>query len=185
MSSNDRVAIVTGAGSGIGRAVSLALIQRGYRVVLVGRRKDRLEETAAEGIGVAANAVVIAADVRQPADVSRLYEETLKIHGRVDVVFNNAGVPSPRVTFDNITYEQWQDVVAINLTGAFLVAQGAFRAMKNQSPQGGRIINNGWCSASAPRPRLCTLHRHQARYYRIDQGNFIGRPEIQYCVRPD
>jgi NAD(P)-dependent dehydrogenase (short-subunit alcohol dehydrogenase family) len=152
LSSNDRVAIVTGAGSGIGRAVSLALIQRGYRVVLVGRRKDRLEETAAEGIGVAANAVVIAADVRQPADVSRLYEETLKIHGRVDVVFNNAGVPSPRVTFDNITYEQWQDVVAINLTGAFLVAQGAFRAMKNQSPQGGRIINNGSVSASAPRP---------------------------------
>jgi NAD(P)-dependent dehydrogenase (short-subunit alcohol dehydrogenase family) len=149
VSADGKVAIVTGAGSGIGRAAALALLARGYKVALIGRRKEKLEETAALSKG---SALVIAADVSAPADVSRLYHEIVTAWGRVDILFNNAGVPAPKTAFEDIAFDDWQQVVAVNITGMFLMAQGAFRVMKDQTPQGGRIINNGSISAAAPRP---------------------------------
>jgi NAD(P)-dependent dehydrogenase (short-subunit alcohol dehydrogenase family) len=145
-----KVALITGAGSGVGRAVALALLERGYRVVLAGRRLAQLQETAGLS-NVPGQALVIAADVTQPDTVDDMYAQILAAYGRLDVLFNNAGMAGPNVLFEDVTAAQWNDVVAVNLTGAFLVAQGAFRMMKSQSPQGGRIINNGSISAHAPR----------------------------------
>jgi NAD(P)-dependent dehydrogenase (short-subunit alcohol dehydrogenase family) len=147
---SDRVALVTGAGSGIGRAVALALHRDGFSVVLAGRRLEQLRETAQmagpEGV------LPVAADVTQPASVDALFEEIRNGFGRLDVLFNNAGIGAPGVPFDQLTVAQWQAVVDVNLTGAFLCARGAFRLMKSQQPRGGRIINNGSISAHAPRP---------------------------------
>ena len=150
MTSIDKVALVTGAGTGIGKAVALALLAAGYRVVLVGRRIEPLQEVAkAAGRD---RILPVAADVSQPESVDALFSTIKEKFGRLDVLFNNAGVNSPRAGFEDLTYDQWQNVVNINLTGSFLCAQGAFRMMKNQLPQGGRIINNGSISAHAPRP---------------------------------
>ncbi|MHB1204323.1 MAG: SDR family oxidoreductase [Rhodospirillaceae bacterium] len=150
MSDEGKVAIITGAGSGIGRASSLALLKRGYRVVLAGRRPDPLQEVAAEAKG--GKTLVVTADVSKSADVADVFARTLSTFGRIDVVFNNAGIFPPKALFEDITEADWTATVGINLTGAFFVAQHAFRAMKAQSPQGGRIINNGSISAQAPRP---------------------------------
>ena len=150
MNPNDKVALVTGAGTGIGRAVALAFLREGYRVVLAGRRIEPLNEVAREG--GADRALPVAADVSQPESVAALFAQIRDKFGRLDVLFNNAGVNSPRANFEDLTFEQWQNVVNINLSGSFLCAQGAFRMMKEQSPQGGRIINNGSISAHAPRP---------------------------------
>jgi NAD(P)-dependent dehydrogenase (short-subunit alcohol dehydrogenase family) len=147
----NKVALITGAGSGIGRAVAVALLQRDYTVVLAGRRAEALEETAALAEAGLGRGVVAPADVTQPASVDALYAKIRETLGRLDVVFNNAGMAGPGVLFEDVTFDQWNAVVSLNLTGAFLVAQGAFRAMKAQSPQGGRIINNGSISATAPR----------------------------------
>ena len=150
MTSTEKVALVTGAGTGIGRAVALALLAAGYRVVLAGRRIEPLEEVAA-----ASNtdrALPVATDVSRPESVDALFAIIKEKFGRIDVLFNNAGVNSPKANFEDLTFEQWQHVVNINLNGSFLCAQGAFRLMKNQLPQGGRIINNGSISAHAPRP---------------------------------
>ena len=150
MTSTEKVALVTGAGTGIGRAVALALLAAGYRVVLAGRRIEPLEEVAA-----ASNtdrALPVATDVSRPESVDALFTTIKEKFGRLDVLFNNAGVNSPKASFEDLTFEQWQHVVNINLNGSFLCAQGAFRLMKNQLPQGGRIINNGSISAHAPRP---------------------------------
>ena len=150
MTSTEKVALVTGAGTGIGRAVALALLAAGYRVVLAGRRIEPLEEVAA-----ASNtdrALPVATDVSRPESVDALFTTIKEKFGRIDVLFNNAGVNSPKANFEDLTFEQWQHVVNINLNGSFLCAQGAFRLMKNQLPQGGRIINNGSISAHAPRP---------------------------------
>src|SRR6185436_15491429 len=136
---SDRVAMVTGAGSGIGRAVALAFLEDGYRVVLAGRRREALEETAALG----GQALVIPTDVTNPAQVNALFTTARKALGRLDVLFNNAGMSAPPVLLEDLTYEQWKAVVDVNLTGLFLCTQAAFRVMKDQSPQGGRIINNG------------------------------------------
>ena len=150
MADEGKVAIITGAGSGIGRASALALAKKGYRVVLTGRRPDPLKEVAAEAKG--AKTLVVAGDVSKSADVARIFSETVAAFGRVDVVFNNAGIFPPKALFEDITEADWTATVGINLTGAFFVAQQAFRAMKAQNPQGGRIINNGSISAHAPRP---------------------------------
>ncbi len=152
MSSMDRVAIVTGAGTGIGRAVALALLGDGYRVALAGRRREPLEETASLTGGNAPHALVVPTDVGDPSSVEALFTATKTQFGRLDVLFNNAGLGAPAIPLEELTYEQWQRVVDVNLTGAFLCTQAAFRLMKNQTPRGGRIINNGSISAHVPRP---------------------------------
>jgi NAD(P)-dependent dehydrogenase (short-subunit alcohol dehydrogenase family) len=142
------VALVTGAGSGIGRACAVALAEAGYSVVLAGRRREQLEETAV----MAPGSLAVPADVGDPASVRELFARTLEAFGRLDVLFNNAGRGAPGVPMDELTFEQWDAVVRVNLTGAFLCAQEAMRIMKSQTPRGGRIINNGSISASVPRP---------------------------------
>lgn len=150
MNSKSQVALVTGAGTGIGRAVALALLQEGYNVVLVGRRIEPLNEVAQAGD--AGRAHPFCADVSQPESVDRLFSMIRDKFGRLDLLFNNAGLGAPKVNIEDITFAQWQAVVNVNLTGSFLCAQGAIRLMKSQVPQGGRIINNGSISAHAPRP---------------------------------
>ncbi len=150
MNSSDKVALVTGAGTGIGKAVALALLQDGWRVVLAGRRMEPLEEVAsAAGSG---RALPVATDVSRPESVAALFAKIREVFGRLDLLFNNAGVNAPPVNLEDLSFEQWQNVVNINLTGSFLCAQGAIKLMKTQLPQGGRIINNGSISAHAPRP---------------------------------
>ncbi|MFC4309746.1 SDR family oxidoreductase [Steroidobacter flavus] len=148
--SQRKIAVVTGAGSGIGRNAALALAKKEFVVVLAGRNEQTLKETAALAGG--AQTLAIATNVTQPDSVAQLFEKIKTAFGRVDVVFNNAGTSAPPVPFEELTAEQWNAVVAVNLTGAFLVAQAAYRVMKDQSPQGGRIINNGSISAHVPRP---------------------------------
>ena len=147
-----KLAVVTGAGSGIGRAVSLTLLAAGYQVVLTGRRLQALTDTAALAGEHCANAHAIAADVSDPVSVASLFQAAQTRFARLDLLFNNAGTSAPAVPMDELTYEQWKAVVDINLTGVFLCTQAAFKWMKTQSPQGGRIINNGSISAHAPRP---------------------------------
>jgi NAD(P)-dependent dehydrogenase (short-subunit alcohol dehydrogenase family) len=147
-----RIAIVTGAGSGIGRAVSLALNADGYSVVLVGRRATELEKTAAQGKQADARMLVIPTDVSKPGEVKSMFSKTVETFGRLDLLFNNAGTGAPAVPMEDLSVEQWTAVVNVNLTGAFLCAQEAIRIMKAQEPRGGRIINNGSISAYSPRP---------------------------------
>ena len=152
MSEASKIAVVTGAGSGIGRASALALLEAGWRVALAGRRKEQLEETQGLAGAHAGNALPVSTDVGDPASVTALFATVKERFGRLDLLFNNAGVNIPNASFEDLTPEQWSHVVQINLTGSFLCAQAAFRVMKDQSPQGGRIINNGSISAHAPRP---------------------------------
>jgi NAD(P)-dependent dehydrogenase (short-subunit alcohol dehydrogenase family) len=151
MGSQQKVAVITGAGTGIGKAAALALLKEGYRVVLAGRRAELLEKTAAES-GAGPRALAVPTDVSNPESVRILFQKTKDAFGRVDLLFNNAGVNAPGIPFEDLTYEQWKSVVDTNLTGMFLCAQEAFRMMKSQEPRGGRIINNGSLSAHAPRP---------------------------------
>jgi NAD(P)-dependent dehydrogenase (short-subunit alcohol dehydrogenase family) len=148
----NKVAIVTGAGSGIGRATALALLGDEYSVVLAGRRREPLEQTIAEAGEAAARALAFVADVTDPDSVRGLFDATRKAFGRLDLLFNNAGTGAPAVPLEDLTVEQWRNVVDVNLTGAFLCTQAAFRLMKAQVPRGGRIINNGSISAHTPRP---------------------------------
>ena len=152
MSSNGKVAIVTGAGSGIGKAAATALLQEGYSVVLAGRRAAALEQTVKDAGAAAARALAVPTDVSDPASVRALFAKTKEKFGRLDVLFNNAGQNAPGIPLEELTFEQWKSVVDANLTGAFLCTQGAFKIMKSQTPRGGRIINNGSISAHAPRP---------------------------------
>jgi NAD(P)-dependent dehydrogenase (short-subunit alcohol dehydrogenase family) len=148
----DRVAVITGAGSGIGRAVALAMASAGYSLVLAGRRLANLEQTAAM-VGHGGGRVhAVSTDVRKPDSVRALFAKTRDEFGRLDVLFNNAGVSAPGIAMEDLSYEQWSDVVSVNLTGVFLCAQEAIRLMKAQQPRGGRIINNGSLSAHVPRP---------------------------------
>jgi NAD(P)-dependent dehydrogenase (short-subunit alcohol dehydrogenase family) len=152
MSSHNRVAVVTGAGTGIGRSVALALLKDGYRVALAGRRKDRLEQTAKDS-GAIERTLAVQTDVTDQKSVQALFAATKGKFGRLDVLFNNAGIGTPgSIMLEDLTLEQWQAVVDTNLTGMFLCTQEAFKIMKSQSPRGGRIINNGSISAHAPRP---------------------------------
>jgi len=152
MSGFRRVAIVTGAGTGIGKSAALALLREGYSVVLAGRRVESLEMTMKKAGPFGSQALVVPTDVSEPASVRSLFTKTKEIFGRLDLLFNNAGTGAPPVPLEDLTYEQWKSVVDVNLTGAFLCTQEAFKLMKNQTPQGGRIINNGSISAHAPRP---------------------------------
>jgi NAD(P)-dependent dehydrogenase (short-subunit alcohol dehydrogenase family) len=148
-----RTAVVTGAGSGIGAAVAHALAGEGWTVVLAGRRRDALEQVAARGGGLPGVLDPVPADVTDEASVRALFDRAVERHGRVDVLFNNAGTFPPARDLDTIPLEEWNAVVAVNLTGAFLCTREAFRVMRGQQPRGGRIINNGSISAHAPRPR--------------------------------
>jgi len=152
MAAHNKVALVTGAGSGIGKAVALALLKDGYRVVLAGRRQDALDKTLSEAGEAATRALAVSTDVANPESVKAAFAKTREKFGRLDLLFNNAGVGAPGVPMEDLTFEQWKNVVDINLTGSFLCAQEAIKIMKSQQPKGGRIINNGSISAHAPRP---------------------------------
>ena len=152
MGSMTKVAIVTGGGTGIGRAVALALAGEGYAVVVAGRRKEPLEAVAAEGSKLGATILGVPTDVSDAKSVRALFERTVATFGRLDLLFNNAGASAPPLPLEDLTFEQWKTVVDVNLTGAFLCTQEAIKVMKNQQPRGGRIVNNGSISAHAPRP---------------------------------
>ncbi|HEX3695371.1 MAG TPA: SDR family oxidoreductase [Polyangia bacterium] len=152
MSAPKKIALVTGAGSGIGKAAALALLEDGFSVVLAGRRRDALDRTAKDAGVAGTRALVVPTDVTSPDSVRALFAKTRATFGRLDVLFNNAGIGAPAVLLEDLTIEQWKAVVDVNLTGLFLCTQEAFRIMKAQTPRGGRIINNGSISAHAPRP---------------------------------
>jgi NAD(P)-dependent dehydrogenase (short-subunit alcohol dehydrogenase family) len=149
MSTTQKIAVVTGAGTGVGKAAALALMNKGFTVVLTGRRKDKLDEVLKEGGG---KGLAVPADITDPASVTALFKTVTDTYGRLDLLFNNAGAGAPAVPMDELPFEKWKMVVDTNLTGVFLCTQAAFRIMKNQTPRGGRIINNGSISAHVPRP---------------------------------
>jgi len=152
MSLPTKVALVTGAGTGIGKAVALALMREGYAVTLAGRRQDKLDETAAEGRALGAQSLAVKTDVSNPDSVKAVFARTKTNFGRLDVLFNNAGIGAPAMPLEELPLETWRKVVDINLTGMFLCTQEAIKLMKSQTPRGGRIINNGSISAHTPRP---------------------------------
>jgi NAD(P)-dependent dehydrogenase (short-subunit alcohol dehydrogenase family) len=192
-----KVALVTGAGSGVGRAAALALLREGYSVVLAGRRREALERTAALAGTDGPPALVVPADVSDAASVRELFQKTRDAFGRLDLLFNNAGTGAPAVPLEDLTPEQWRRVVDVNLTGAFLCTQAAFRLMKEQAPRGGRIINNGSISAHTPRPNSApyTATKHaitgltkstalDGRKYDIACGQIdIGNAETEMTAR--
>ena len=152
MAASQKVALITGAGTGIGKAVALALMKDGYAAVLTGRRKDKLDEVAAEGKSTGSKSLVVPSDISDPEQIKTLFAKTKETFGRLDVLFNNAGIGAPAMPLEDLPFEKWKAVVDTNLTGPFLCTQEAFRMMKNQTPRGGRIINNGSISAHTPRP---------------------------------
>ena len=197
MNSVGKIAIVTGAGSGIGRATAMALLHDGYSVVLAGRRPEALAETIVEAGSAGPRALAVPTDVSDPVSVQALFDATKDAFGRLDLLFNNAGTGAPAVPLEDLTFEQWQRVVDINLTGVFLCTQGAFRLMKGQDPRGGRIINNGSISATTPRPNSApyTATKHaitgltkstalDGRKYDIACGQIdIGNAETELTAR--
>jgi NADP-dependent 3-hydroxy acid dehydrogenase YdfG len=207
-----KVALVTGAGSGVGEACAVGLAKAGYAVVLAGRRAAHLEAVAETIASEGGAALPVATDVADPAAVAALFAETTRAFGRLDLLFNNAGIGAPAIPLDTLTFEQWKAVVEINLTGAFLCTQEAFRIMKAQDPRGGRIINNGSISAHAPRPfsapYTATKHAitgltkatsldgraHDIACGQIDIGNAatdmttrmtVGVPQADGSIRPE
>ncbi len=192
-----KVAIVTGAGSGVGKRAALALLQEGYSVALAGRRVERLEATVTEARAAGPQALVVPTDVGDPAAIRALFAKTKETFGRLDVLFNNAGIGAPAIPLEDLTYEQWKAVVDTNLTGTFLCTQEAFKIMKSQTPMGGRIINNGSISAHTPRPNSApyTSTKHamtgltkstalDGRKYDIACGQIdIGNAETEMTAR--
>jgi len=197
MSGQGKVALVTGAGSGVGRVCALALLDAGYSVVLAGRRADALDETMRQAGANAGRTLAVPTDVGDPQAVTALFERTAAAFGRLDLLFNNAGMGAPAIPLEELTYEQWRAVVDVNLTGAFLCTQHAFRLMKDQTPRGGRIINNGSISAHTPRPNSApyTSTKHamtgltkstalDGRKYDIACGQIdIGNAETEMTAR--
>jgi NAD(P)-dependent dehydrogenase (short-subunit alcohol dehydrogenase family) len=186
MASKDRIALVTGAGTGVGRAAALGLLNAGWHVVLTGRRKEPLAETAEMGAGFGRQALVAPCDIGDPAAVRSLFDEVAGTFDRLDLLFNNAGTGAPAVPMEEVTFEQWQTVVAANLTGSFLCAQAAIRMMKAQDPKGGRIINNGSISAHVPRPNAApyTVTKHAITGL-TRQISLDGRPFNIVCGQID
>src|SRR5215470_20110622 len=185
MSLHRRVAIITGAGRGIGKATALAFLRDGYRVALAGRHRDTLEATAAES-GAGDRALVIPADVTDPAAVDALFDGVRQAFGRIDVLFNNAGTGARPVPIDELTVDEWRHVVDINLTGAFLCTRAAVRMMKQQDPRGGRIINNGSISAHAPRPRSTPYTATKHAITGLTRSTALdGRPHDIACSQID
>jgi len=152
MSQNNKVALVTGAGSGIGRAVALALLEDGFSLVLAGRRAEPLQSVVEQALAAGGEALAVPTDVRDEQSVAQLFATIEEVHGRLDVIFNNAGINAPAVPVDELPLEHWRNVIATNVDGVFLCARAAFGLMRRQQPQGGRIINNGSISAHTPRP---------------------------------
>jgi NAD(P)-dependent dehydrogenase (short-subunit alcohol dehydrogenase family) len=197
MTAMGKIAIVTGAGSGIGAASALALLRAGFSVVLAGRHRETLEKTISQAGPAGAQALAVPTDVSDPAAVRNLFDTTKAKFGRVDVLFNNAGIGAPPVPLEELTVEKWRQVVDVNLTGPFLCTQAAFRLMKEQNPRGGRIINNGSISAHAPRPNSApyTATKHaitgltkatalDGRKYNIACGQVdIGNAETDMTAR--
>ena len=197
MPDSRRVALVTGGGSGIGRAAALALARDGFSVIIAGRRPEALEETLAQGRSQGTSLEAVTADVAAPSSVTALFQAVRDRGGRLDVLFNNAGTNVPGVPLEDVTFEQWQSIVAANLTGVFLCTQHAFHIMKDQRPMGGRIINNGSISAHAPRPHSApyTATKHavtgltkstalDGRKYNIACGQIdIGNAETPMAAR--
>ena len=197
MSALRKVAIVTGAGTGIGKCTALALLREGYSVVLAGRRVENLEMTVKEAGPFGSQALVVPTDVSDPTSVRALFTKTKEMFGRLDLLFNNAGTGPPPELLEDLTYDQWKSVVDVNLTGAFLCTQEAFKLMKSQIPGGGRIINNGSVSAHTPRPNSApyTATKHaitgltkatalDGRKYDIACGQIdIGNAETQMAAR--
>ncbi len=194
---SQKAALVTGAGSGIGKAAALALAREGYALALAGRRAERLEDAAAEIGALGAPVIAVPTDVGKPDSVATLFAQTKEAFGRLDLLFNNAGTSAPAVPLEELKFERWQRVVDANLTGAFLCTQEAFRIMKAQEPMGGRIINNGSVSAHAPRPNSApyTATKHamtgltkstslDGRKYNIACGQIdIGNAETEMTQR--
>ncbi|HEV8717340.1 MAG TPA: SDR family oxidoreductase [Candidatus Binatia bacterium] len=197
MSSFTKTAIITGAGTGIGKAAALALLKNGYQVTLAGRRQALLEQAVADAGAAETRALVVPTDVSDPLAVHTLFARTQEAFGRLDLLFNNAGVGAPGIPLEDLSYAQWKTVVDINLTGAFLCTQEAFKLMKSQEPRGGRIINNGSISAHAPRPNSApyTATKHamtgltkatalDGRKYDIACGQIdIGNAETELTAR--
>jgi len=197
MNGSEKVAIVTGGGSGIGRATALALLNEGYAVAIAGRRVEPLAETVALAEKLAPWAIAVSTDVTEPDSVRALFDATVKAFGRVDLLFNNAGIGAPPVALEDLTIEDWHKVVDVNLTGVFLGIREAFRVMKAQTPRGGRIINNGSISAHVPRPHSApyTATKHaitgltrsaalDGRKYDIACGQIdIGNAETEMTTR--
>jgi len=181
-----KVAVVTGAGTGVGKAVSIALMREGYAAVLAGRRRDKLEETAQEGQATGAKMLVVPTDVSDPESVKPLFARTKETFGRLDVLFNNAGIGAPAVPMEELPIETWKKVVDTNLTGPFVCTQEAIRIMKAQTPRGGRIINNGSISAHVPRPMAAayTSTKHAITGL-TKQTSLDGRPFDICCGQID
>ncbi len=185
MTSTQKVAIVTGASSGIGKASALALMKEGYAVVFAGRRKDMLESAAAEGQGTPGKSLVVQTDVTSHESIKALFAKTKETFGRLDVLFNNAGGGAPPVLLEDLTYEQWTTVVNANLTGVFLCTQEAFKIMKAQTPDGRAHHQQRVDLGAHAAAQLLALHRDQARGDRPHQGHRARRPQVRYRVRAD
>ena len=183
MPTNTKVALVTGAGSGVGRSAALALAREGYAVVLSGRRKEMLEAVAQEAAG--AKTLIVPTDVGDLPPSAALFAQTKQEFGRLDVLFNNAGIGRRAVPLEDLTFEQWKAVVDTNLTGTFLCTQEAFRIMKDQQPRGGRIINNGSISAHAPRPNSAPYTATKHAITGLTKSTVARRPQVRHRVRPD
>src|SRR5258705_9375080 len=185
MPASGKIAVISGAGSGIGRATAHALLEAGWNVILAGRRRDMLEETAALDGMMPPRTLAVPTDIRDPAQIDALFAAVRSTYGRIDLLFNNAGISTRGIPFEDLTYEQWSNVVAVNLTGSFLCAQHAFRMMKAQDPQGGRIINNGSVSAHVPRrnsiPYVSTKHALTG----LTRSISLDGREYNIACRPD
>ena len=182
----DKVALVTGAGSGIGRAVAVALMGAGFHVVLAGRRREALEETANAGAANGVRTLPVPADITDPASVAALFGQARETFGRLDLLFNNAGISSPAVSLEDLAFDDWNQALATNLTGAFLCTQQAFRIMKAQSPRGGRIINNGSIAATSPRPHQVAYAAAKHAITGLTKATSLdGRPHDIACGQID
>ena len=180
-----KIALVTGAGTGVGRAVTLALMHEGYAVVLAGRRKDMLEKVAKEGAQTPGEALTVPADVSDPASIKALFAKTKETYGRLDLLFNNAGIGAPAMPIEDVPFEQWQAVVATNLTGLFLCTQEADQDHEGAEPARRPHHQQRLDLRAHPAPGLGSLHRDQARRHRLDQTNRARLPALRDLLRPD